>query len=103
MADQVKVELKSWVNELSKKVGEKIAVLCTRYNYRGVLSGIGDNFLILADACAVERSGPCSGDKPVTEDAIQGSIFIKFDAIEIIFQPNWVNAPLPAESDAPAA
>jgi hypothetical protein len=99
MAKQINYETYSWQDELSKKLGEKVAVLCTRYNYRGVLSGIGDSFLVLAHASAVERSGPCSGKQPVTEDPIQGTIFIKYDAIEIVFQPNWVNAPIAGENE----
>jgi hypothetical protein len=67
--------------------------------YRGILSEVGDEHLVLANACAVERSGPCNGARPVTEDPIGGSIGIKYAAVEIVFQPNWVNAPLPGEDE----
>jgi hypothetical protein len=34
---------------------------------------------------------------PSTEDVIGSTIIISLDAIELFYQPNWVNAPLPGE------
>ena len=75
-------------------VGQQIAVLCARYNYRGVLSVVGEDHLVLAQARAVETSGPSAGTAPTTEDRIGSSVFIPFSAIELVYQPNWAFAPL---------
>lgn len=83
---------------VKKLKNKKCAVLCNRYNYRGVLTHIGDSCLTLSDACAVERSGPSSGKKPVTEDPIGSDVIIPYNTIELVFQPTWVNAPLPSET-----
>lgn len=81
----------------NKKMGERVAVLCARYQYRGVLTEVYDDCLVLANATCVEVSGIAQGERPNTEDAVGGSITIKTDAIELFYQPNWVNAPLPGE------
>lgn len=86
-------------SEIAKDyVGQKVAVLCARYQYRGILSKVGDNFLVIANATSVEVSGRSNANAPQTEDAIGGSIVIKTDAIELFYQPNWCNAPLPGEA-----
>ena len=86
---------------LSNYVGQKVAVLCNRYQYRGVFSQvIGDGLdrvLVLANATAVEASGPSSGDTPNTEDPIGGSVLIPYQMVELVYQPNWSQAPLPGE------
>jgi hypothetical protein len=84
--------------EIAKKfVGQKVAVLCARYQYRGILSEVGTDYLVLAMSTSVERSGISQAVRPEQEDVIGSSIIIKTDAIELFYQPNWVNAPLPGE------
>jgi len=84
--------------EVSKSfVGQKVAVLCARYQYRGVLSEVTDDCLILANPTAVEISGASASDRPQTEDAVDGSLVVKSEAVEILYQPNWSQAPLPGE------
>ena len=78
-------------------VGQKVAVLCARYQYRGVVSKVTDDCLILANSMSVEISGASAATKPEREDAIGGSVTIKLDAIEIFYQPNWSQFPLPNE------
>ena len=77
--------------------GQKCAVLCARYQYRGVLANVNKECLVLADATAVEVSGQTNSEAPQTEDAISGAVTIKNDAVEIIYQPQWCFAPLPSE------
>ena len=89
--------MKSIANHLEQYLGDKIAVICARYQYWGVLSEILDNAIVVADAVAVEQSGACSRDEPQETDPICGSVVIMLDAIEIVFQPNWSKAPLPSE------
>jgi hypothetical protein len=85
-------------SEVAEKfVGQKVAVMCARYQYRGVLSEVNDDCLILSNATSVEISGASQSEHPQTEDAIGGSVVIKSDAVEILYQPPWCNAKLPGE------
>ena len=77
--------------------GQKVAVLAARYQYRGVMSEVSEDSITLANACAVEISGACSEEQPRTEDPVGGAVHISLGAVEIVYQPNWVNAPLPGE------
>lgn len=82
---------------LSEFVGQKVAILAARYQYRGQLAHVGEDFAVLANACAVESSGPTLSDRPNREDPIGGSVAIATQAIEIVYQPQWAMAPLPSE------
>lgn len=77
-------------------LGQHIAVLCARYNYRGILSHVGTDCIVLAQARAVETSGASNQEMPSTEDPIGSSIVISLGAIEILYQPQWCFAPLDA-------
>jgi len=74
---------------LSKYIGEPIAILCMRYWYRGILSKIGDDFIVLNEAKAITETGPASNATPQREDAIPGPLAIKTAVIEIACQPGW--------------
>ena len=71
-------------------VGQKVAVLCARYQYRGKLTKVTSDCILLANARSVEISGPSNSDHPEREDNIDGTIAIKNDAIELFYQPQWV-------------
>ena len=75
-------------------LGQNLAVLCARFNYRGILSSVGEDFLVLAQARAVEASGASSAERPISEDAIGSSVIISLNSVELIYQPNWCFAPL---------
>ncbi len=79
---------------LQQYLGQPIAVLCARFAYRGVLSAVGDDYLILAQARAVESSGASSSDRPNSEDPIGSSVMVSLDALELVYQPNWCFAAL---------
>lgn len=79
-------------------VGQKVAVLCCRYQYRGVLSRVYEDGLALSNATSVEISGPSQSEEPDTEDNIASTIFISKNTVELIYQPRWVFAPLPSEA-----
>ncbi len=79
---------------LNGYVGQPLAVLCARFNYRGILSTVGEDFLVLAQARAVESSGASSQERPSNEDPIGSSVVISLNAVELIYQPNWAFAPL---------
>ena len=77
------------VQFLKQYEGQPIAVLAARYNYRGLLSVINENYVILANAKTVEVSGPSGSERPQTEDEVGSFVLIKTDAIEIVYQPKW--------------
>jgi len=79
--------------------GQKIAVLCARYQYRGVVAHIADDCIVLANARSVEISGPSAKAEPEREDDIGGFVVIKLDAIEIAYQPTWSQWPLSFEEE----
>ena len=75
-------------------IGQPVAILCARFNYRGILSKVAEDCVVLAKARAVESSGASSSDRPNSEDPIGGSVVISLNAVELVYQPNWVFAPL---------
>lgn len=75
-------------------IGQPVAILCARFNYRGILSKVTDDCVVLAQARAVESSGASSSDRPNSEDPIGSSVIISLNAVELIYQPNWVFSPL---------
>lgn len=79
---------------MQQYIGQPVAVLCARFNYRGVLSKIADDCIVLAQARAVESSGASSSERPNSEDPIGSSVIISLNAVELVYQPNWVFASL---------
>ena len=101
--DPEKITGMKLVDHLPLFMGQKIAFLCARYQYRGVLSAIGEDFVILSDATSVEISGASSRERPQTEDPLRSSAIVKLDAVEIISQTRWCLAPLPSEENYQAS
>lgn len=79
---------------LQMYIGQPLAILCARFNYRGILSAVGDDFVVLAQARAVESSGASSQERPSNEDPIGSSVIISLNAVELVYQPNWAFASL---------
>ena len=75
-------------------IGQPVAILCARFNYRGILSRVGKDYCILAQARAVESSGASSQERPSNEDPIGSSVIISLNAVELIYQPAWAFANL---------
>jgi len=71
-------------------IGQPVAILCARFNYRGILSKVTDDCVVLAQARAVESSGASSSESPNSEDPIGSSEIISLNAVELVYQPNWV-------------
>jgi hypothetical protein len=92
--DRVSENFASVANEFK---GQKVAVICARYQYRGILSKVTHDCIVLANSTSVETSGNSQQPAPQTEDNIGSSVVIKNDAIEILYQPHWCFAPLPSE------
>lgn len=81
--------------------GEKVAVICARYQYRGIVSEVLADGFILSQATAVETSGASSRQQPEREDPIGSSVVIMYDAIEIFYTPSWCKFPLPGDDGYP--
>jgi hypothetical protein len=79
---------------LREYIGQPVAILCARFNYRGILSKVCDDCVVLAQARAVESSGASNSERPNSEDPIGSSVIISLNAVELVYQPNWANAPL---------
>lgn len=82
---------------LEKHIGEKVVMICARYQYWGILSEVNERTLVLAKAVAVESSGSAQGEAPQDIDNIGTSIIIMLDAVECLYWPKWVNNTLPSE------
>lgn len=91
------LKVKSFADGAKQFIGQKVAMICARYQYRGTLSEVLEDCIILSNPTSVEVSGPSNAARPQTEDAIPCSIMIRIDAIELFYQPTWANAPLPGE------
>lgn len=79
---------------LTQFIGQPIAILCARFNYRGILSEVGEDHVILAQARAVESSGASSQERPSNEDPIGSSVIISLNAVELCYFPRWAYASL---------
>lgn len=76
---------------LVKYKDEPIGVLCARYWYRGILSEVGEDYILLTNPRAVEVTGPASAATPSTEDPIPSDLIISTNAIEQLCWPTWVS------------
>lgn len=84
---------------LEKYIGEKIVIIAARYQYWGRLAEVNPDVLVLAQAVAVEVSGPAQSENPQTIDPIGTSIFIPLGATECYYFPKWVNNDLPGDGE----
>lgn len=73
-----------------------IAILCMRYWYRGILSEVGTDYVVLTNARAVEITGRATNTTPQTEDVIPSDVLLKTAVIEIVCWPTWVSAGMDA-------
>jgi len=77
------------VDFLKEKTGQPIAILCCRYWYRGIVSHVGEDCVILANPRAVEVTGIATNTTPETEDVIPSDLCILLASVEIVCQPTW--------------
>ena len=75
--------------------GDKVAVICNRYRYRGEIKRVTDDCIVLEKATAVEVT---HNAKIITEDWIGSDVFIPRATIEMICRPKWCEAPLEPET-----
>jgi len=74
--------------------GDRVAIVCNRYRYRGEIKSVTDDCVVLEKAIAVEVT---SRSKIITEDWIGSDVFIPRATIEMICRPKWCEAPLELE------
>lgn len=68
---------------------EPIAILCCRYWYRGIVSEVHEDGVILSNPRAIEITGVSTAERPSREDIIPSDIFVAFDAVELVARPTW--------------
>lgn len=81
-----------WAEYLSARVGQRIAVLCARYWYRGTLAAVNHEAILVTDGYAVEETGSATAAAPVQEDKIPGDFLLRVDFVEFVGQPTWADA-----------
>jgi len=64
------------LEKIRKLKGQKVAVLCDRFQYRGILTEVHEDGLVLSNPTAIEISGPTQSDRPICEDPIETEICI---------------------------
>ncbi len=74
---------------IQRFLNEPISVLCMRYWYRGILSEVGTDYIVLSDPWAVEQAGPAASNSAIQEDKLPTDLMIKTMAIEMVTRPNW--------------
>ncbi len=74
---------------LNKYKGQRVAVWCMRYAYRGRVKEVHEDCVVLEDVFAVESSGRATNPKVEVEDKIPSDLVIHLGAVEIVCQPTW--------------
>lgn len=105
--------MQSFKSLLHTMVGQRVFVIATRYAYRGMVSDVGEDWVLLSPAMAVEQMGDAMRQFPAQENEISGCtdpiglkvnhpgscVLIPFSSIDMVFQPRMCHAPLPGEAD----
>jgi hypothetical protein len=74
--------------------GNRVAILCNRYWYRGIVKKVANDCIVLEKGIAVEIAGRPEDAKSQVEDWIGSDVFIPRTTIEMICHPKWCEAPL---------
>lgn len=75
-------------------LGKPVAILCGRFNYRGIMKIVNEDSVVLTKARAISVSGACSKEEPESEEEILSPVIIMKNSIELVYQPRWCFAPL---------
>lgn len=78
-----------WREYFEERVGQRVAILCARYWYRGTIAAVNHEVVRLTDGYAVEETGSATRETPVQEDQIPGDFLIRVDFVEFVGQPTW--------------
>ena len=77
--------------------GQVLMIIGARYNYRGRVSVINDDSVILVNSTAVSEMGAADNEAPTHEDNV-GTQIVSYGAIESVNQAPVALAPLPSEA-----
>ena len=72
-----------------RRADQPVAIICSRFVYRGKVAAVGEDHVVLKDAKLVMSTGPSSSSSPAAEEPAGSDVSIMFGSIEIVFQPNW--------------
>ena len=70
-------------------LGQPVHFIMARYGYAGIVVYVGSDFVILAQAHAIEDGESGEAPKPRLATPCGSSIILVIDAIETICQPAW--------------
>ena len=84
---------------LATKIGQPVALMCTRYQYHGIVETVEDNFLVLNPVRSILFSGEATREKPQRVEMIHGSVTIPLSSIEMNWEPKWLNDPIEEEKN----
>jgi hypothetical protein len=93
------IQAKNSQDVISEKIGQNVAIICNKWQYRGVLVADQYNRILLENSSCVGVSGATNRESPISEKKLKFPIYIEKRVIEIFYQPNWRNADFPSEVD----
>jgi len=70
-------------------IGKPVVIWCARYTYRGILSFVGDECLVLKNPWMIEIAAMAQGEKAQAEDRLTSDLVISLGAIEQVQITKW--------------
>ena len=74
---------------LEQYLGQPIAILAVRHWYRGILTKLEDEHLVISNGFGVELTGDLAGTVPRKEEALTSDAMISLMSVEMVYQPVW--------------
>lgn len=68
---------------------QPLAFLCFRFWYRGIVTQVGQGFIVLSNPFAIDNSGAATGETARREEPLPSDWYISLDAIEGCGQMVW--------------
>ena len=78
-----------------KLQGQIVMIIGARYNYRGIVSVVNEDSLVLTNSTAVSEMGSAQAEKPTHEDPV-GTQLVAYGAIESVNQAKVSQSKLPS-------
>jgi len=74
---------------ISSKLNEPVGIVCMRYTYRGIVTEVGDDCVILKNAYCIDQNALATDEKPRREELYPADIVIPTETIAHLSQPTW--------------
>lgn len=84
--EEIKLDKKSY---LGSKMGEAVYLFCVRLAYRGIVSEVREDGVILGSPFMIFDCDSYTTEKVKEEYPIPSDLYVMYDAIEKISQPTW--------------